>query len=241
MENQINERKMQIKLSTSPLSLNFNEYGITSILSWTGMTSCVLMMLVSLALLTIPTDIKPYMQAQGLCYQDYRQLFYAMYGVGAVLMASVLPLLPMFYLLRKRNVEKDVEGVMQILRSICYVQSGLELTVLAFTPVPIALWILAGAVLSIIFTSLKIHGIRSRNPKYIAVFITFQYLLYILGQLGMFIGGITLSATYSQIWIFLLAVLVMMCSTFIWIFDMGFIMTLNTILQEKDRSRSENA
>ena len=229
---------MQIRLSTSIFGLNFKVSSFTSFLSWTGMTSCVLMLLASLALLTIPTDIMPCMQAQGLRYQEYLPLFYTMYGLGAVLMASALPLLPMFYLLRKRNVEKDLEGVLQMLKIICYVQSGLELIVLVFTPVPMAMGILAGVVLSIFFISMKMHGIRTRNPKYIKAFIISQYILFILGLFGTFIVSIYISDTLSQFWIFLLAVVVMMCYTFIWIFNMGFIITLNTLLEEKDRSRN---
>merc|ERR1719322_599336 len=104
---------------------------------------------------------------------------------------------------------------------------------------PYEMWISIGTivlpVLFVIFTSLKIHGIRTKNPKYIKAFIIFQYTLYILCLIGMFIGGIYLSATHSQFWIFLLGVVFMMCSTFIWIFDMGFIITLNTLLEEKER------
>ena len=132
---------------------------------------------------------------------------------------------------------KDVEGVMQMLTIICYVQSGLEF--LAFFPfIPFGLLTLAGVVPSAIFTSLKIHGIRTKNPKYIKSFIIFQYTLYILVLIGMFIGSIYLSAFFSQFWIFLLSVVVMMCYTHIWIFDIGFITTLKTLLEEKDKPRN---
>ena len=236
MDNQVSGRRMQIRLSTSIFGLKFKVSSFISFMAWTGMTFCVLMILASLALLTIPTDVKP--SLPGGRYEENLPLFYTMYGLGAVLMASALPLLPMFYLLRKRNVEKDLEGVLQMLKIICYVQSGLELIVLVFTPVPMAMGILAGVVLSIFFISMKIHGIRTRNPKYIKAFIISQYILFILGLFGTFIVSIYISDTLSQFWIFLLAVVVMMCYTFIWIFEMGFIITLNTLLEEKDRSRN---
>ena len=130
-----------------------------------------------------------------------------------------------------------MEGVTQMLTILCYAQSGLELLT-AFPFIPFGLWTLAATFPSAFFTSLKIHGIRTRNPKYIKAFIIFQYTLYILGLLGMFVGSIYLSAFYSQFWIFLLGVMVMMYYTFIWIFDIGFIITLKTLLEEKDRFRN---
>ena len=54
--------------------------------------------------------------------------------------------------------------------------------------------------------------------------------------IGVLTASICLSVSLSQFWIFLLGVLVMMCFTFIWIFDMGFIITLYTMLEEKDRN-----
>jgi len=236
MDNQVSERRMQIRLSTSIFGVKFKVSSFISFMAWTGMTICVLMILASLALLTIPSDVKS--TIEGFRYQQNLPLFYTMYGLGAVLMALSLPLLTMYYLLRKRNVKKDVEGVMQMLKIICYVQSALELLTY-FSFIPFEMWISIGTivlpVLSAIFTSLKIHGIRTRKPKYIKAFIIFQYTLYILALIGMFIGSIYLSATMSHFWIFLLGVVFMMCSTFIWIFDMGFIITLNTLIEEKDR------
>merc|ERR1712048_1349788 len=170
----------------------------------------------SLALLTIPSDVKS--TIEGFRYQQNLPLFYTMYGLGAVLMALSLPLLTMYYLLRKRNVKKDVEGVMQMLKIICYVQSALELLTY-FSFIPFEMWISIGTIVLPVLSA----------------FIIFQYTLYILALIGMFIGSIYLSATMSHFWIFLLGVVFMMCSTFIWIFDMGFIITLNTLIEEKDR------
>ena len=236
MDNQVSGRRMQIRLSTSIFGLKFKVSSFISFMAWTGMTFCVLMILASLALLTIPTDGTFQLSLPDRRYEQNLPLFYTMYGLGAVLMAMSLPLLTMYYLLRKRNVEKDVKGVMQMLKIICYVQSVLELLTY-FSFIPFEMWISVGTivlpVLLVIFTSLKIHGIRTRNPKYIKAFIIFQYTLYILWLIGVFIGSIYFSATLSHFWIFLLAVVFMMCSTFIWIFDMGFIITLNTLLEEK--------
>ena len=242
MDNQVSGRRMQIRLSTSIFGLKFKVSSFISFMAWTGMTFCVLMILASLALLTLPTDVKP--SLPGHQYEQNLPIFYTMYGLGAVLMAMSLPLLTMYYLLRKRNVEKDVEGVMQMLKIICYVQSVLELLTY-FSFIPFEMWISVGTivlpVLLVIFTSLKIHGIRTRNPKYIKAFIIFQYTLYILWLIGVFIGSIYFSATLSHFWIFLLAVVFMMCSTFIWIFDMGFIITLNTLIEEKVSNSNSSA
>merc|ERR1712114_69554 len=92
-----------------------------------------------------------------------------------------------------------------------------------FPFIPFEMWISVGTIvlpiLLVIFTSLKIHGIRTRNPKYIKAVIIFQYTLYILWLIGVFIGSIYFSATLSHFWIF----------------DMGFIISLNTLLEEKER------
>ena len=94
------------------------------------MTFAVLMILASLALLTIPSDVKPLIQV--LRYQlflsdalpedfddQYQGLVYTMYGLGGALMAMSLTMFPMCYILRKRNMNKDTEGVLKMLKIIC--------------------------------------------------------------------------------------------------------------------------
>ena len=88
----------------------------------------------------------------------------------------------------------------------------------------------------VLFTSLKIHGIRTRNTKNIKAFIFLQYISFIVVLIGVLTGSIYLSVSLSQFWIFLLGVMVMMWFTFICIFDMGFIIILCTMLEEKDRN-----
>ena len=61
-------------------------------------------------------------------------------------------------------------------------------------------------------------------------------ITFIVVLIGVLTASICLSVSLSQFWIFLLGVMVMMCFTFIWIFDMGFIITLYTMLVEKDRN-----
>ena len=170
------------------------------------MTFAVLMILASLALLTIPSDVKPLMQV--LRYQlflsdalpedfddQYQGLVYTMYGLGGALLAISLSMFPMCYILRKRNMNKDTEGVLKMLKIICYV-----------------------------------------NTKYIKAFIFLQDISFIVVLIGVLTGSFYLSVSLSQFWIFLLGIMVMMCFTFIWIFDMGFIITLYTMLEEKERS-----
>lgn len=251
MENQSKERRLlETRLSTTVFGSKFKVSRFTSFLSWTGMILCVMMMIVSLALLTIPNDLKkkhPRFVDDPKDFESLNLLWFTMYGVGAVLMTLFLPLLKMCYVLRKRNVKKDVEGVMKILKIICYVGSGVELLII-FSLVAFVIWISTAMrssiatvsilinVLLVLITSLKIHGIRTKNPNYIKAFIIIQYIAYILVLIGGIGGSICLSAIFSQFWIFLLGVLFMMCSTFIWIFVMGFIITLNTLLAEKGRS-----
>merc|ERR1712112_732545 len=103
----------------------------------------------------------------------------------------------------------------KMLKIICIVGSGVELLII-FSLVALVIWISTAMRSSIATVSILIN-----------------VLLVLIGGIG---GSICLSAIFSQFWIFLLGVVVMMCSTFIWIFVMGFIITLNTLLAEKGRS-----
>ena len=151
---------MQIRLSTS----------------WTGVTFCVLMILVSLALL--PFQKKERGKGCGTLNENAEDYLFRAKWIRSF----DIPFIYSFWFA-------------DISRNNC-------------TPCP--------------FNYLGIHGIRTRNSKCIKAFII--YFLYILALIGMFIGSIYLSASFSQFWIFLLAVVSMMCYIFIWIFDMGFIM-----------------
>merc|ERR1712126_9947 len=261
------QRKMtdqikRMKLETKVLGFKFKVSRFTAFLAWTGMIACVMGMLVSLALLTIPTDVEPFMQA--LRYQlfindalpedfddQYKGVFFTIYGIGGALMAVSLPQLPMYYLLRKRNMKKDTEGVMKMLKVICYTKSVIDILTFPMDTNDlddkinngewsVQMWISVGGVASFaifaLFTFLKIHGIRTQNTRYIKAFIIFQYIVFTLVVTGVTVGSIYLSVITSQFWIFLLGVLVMMCWTFIFIFDMGTIITLNTIFDEQDRN-----
>ena len=85
--------------------------------------------------------------------------------------------------------------------------------------------------LLIIFASLKIHGIRTQNPKYVKAFIIFKYVLLTLFSIAV-IGICTYgSAILSQFWIFLLGVVVIFWVSFIWIFYTGFSITIHTIME----------
>ena len=90
MENQSKERRLlQTKLSTSVFGSKFKVSRFTSFLSWTGMILCVMMMIVSLALLTIPNDLKkkhPRFVDDPKDFEGLNLLWFTMYGVGAALM-----------------------------------------------------------------------------------------------------------------------------------------------------------
>jgi len=249
----------RMKLATTVLGFKFKVSRFTAFLAWTGMIACVMGMLVSLALLTIPTDVEPLMQA--LRYQlfindalpedfddQYKDVFFTMYGIGGALMAVSLPQLPMYYLLRKRNMKKDTEGVMKMLKVICYTKSVIDILTFPMDTnglddnnlESVQMWISVGGVaffaIFALFTFLKIHGIRTQNTRYIKAFIIFQYIVFTLIAIVVTVGSIYLSVITSQFWIFLLGVLVMMCWTFIFILDMGSIITLNTIFKVMDRN-----
>jgi len=255
--------KEKMRLSTPLFGFRFKVTRFTSFLSWTGMIFCVLMMIGSLALLTIPTDVQPWVSV--LSYRLFREggvlehardgpeifdrvcyaIAYFMYAYGGVLLALALTFFPMYFLLRKRNLEKDQAGVMKMLKIICYTKAGIIiffsfLGICAYTfnmthgigiTGPIGLGVIFYYLLLIIFASLKIHGIRTQNPRYVKAFIIFKYVLLTLFStlvIGICIYG---SAILSQFWIFLLGVVVIMWVSFLWIFYTGFSITIHTIME----------
>merc|ERR1712126_564087 len=169
-------------------------------------------------------------------------------------MGVSLPLLPMYYLLRKRNLKKEIEGVLKMLKIICYFQGGM--TILAFfstIPLDISdleelmanremeeMWvsiaILAFYAITVLFTFIEIHGIWTQNRRYVTAFIIFQYTSFAFIAAGVTAYFLYLSIILSQFWIFILGVLIVMCITFVYIFDMGPIITLNTFFGEKERN-----
>jgi len=254
--------KEKMRLSTPLFGFRFKVRRFTSFLSWTGMIFCVLMMIGSLALLTIPTDVKPWVSV--LRYQlftkepiqsshDHLRIFDILYGYtsifmytyGGVLLALALTFFPMYFLLRKRNLEKDQAGVMKMLKIICYTKAGIIiffsfLGICAYTfnmthgigiTGPIGMGVIFYYLLLITFASLKIHGIRTQNPRYVKAFIIFKYVLLTLFStlvIGICIYG---SAILSQFWIFLLGVVVIMWVSFLWICYTGFSITIHTIME----------
>jgi len=255
--------KEKMRLSTPVFGFRFKVTRFTSFLSWTGMIFCVLMMIGSLALLTIPTDVQRWVMflrdqlfTEGGVFEHARDgteifdrvcyaIAYFMYAYGGVLLALALTFFPMYFLLRKRNLEKDQAGVMKMLKIICYTKAGIIiffsfLGICAYTfnmthgigiTGPIGLGVIFYYLLLIIFASLKIHGIRTQNPRYIKAFIIFKYVLLTLFStlvIGICIYG---SAILSQFWIFLLGVVVIMWVSFLWIFYTGFSITIHTIME----------
>jgi len=253
--------KEKLRLSTPVLGFKFKVTRFTSFLSWTGMIFCVLMMIGSLALLTIPTDVEPFVNA--LRYELFteggllghardgprifdivcRVLAYTMYAYGGILLVLSLTFFPMYFLLRKRNMEKNQAGVMKMLKIICYVNAGI---MIFFSILGIMVYTfnitqgfgligpMAGIifyVLCLIFNSLKVHGIRTQNQKYVKAWIIFKYILLTLFTTAVIGVSIYGSAILSQFWIFLLSVLVVLWTSFLWIFYTGFAITLHTLME----------
>ena len=238
--------KEKMKLWTSIFGHKFKVSRFTSFLSWTRMTSAVLMILADHYIWCQATDA-----SLPEDFDDqYQGLVYTMYGLGGALLAISLSMFPMCYILRKRNMNKDTEGVLKMLKIICYVKSVIDILTFPLdtsglqekindgesVPIWIPITSISLFAIFVMFTSLKIHGIRTRNTKYIKAFIFLQYISFIVVLIGVLTGSIYLSVSLSQFWIFLLGIMVMMCFTFIWIFDMGFIIILCTMLEEKDRN-----
>merc|ERR1712126_446481 len=126
------QRKMtdqikRMKLETKVLGFKFKVSRFTAFLAWTGMIACVMGMLVSLALLTIPTDVEPFMQA--LRYQlfindalpedfddQYKDVFFTIWywrsfdGHVSTSVADVLPAQKEEHEEGYRGCHEDIEG-----------------------------------------------------------------------------------------------------------------------------------
>ena len=91
---------------------------------------------------------------------------------------------------------------------------------------------------TIVFTSLKIYGICTQQPKYIKMYIIFQYVLLALLSVAIIILSIYLLVYIHQhglpqVWVFLLGVLIVLSAIFIWIIYTGFSFLIHTLIAIK--------
>ena len=154
--------------------------GFVSFLAWTGMMFGVLGILFSLELFILPTDL----------VISYDFLFYIGGIVGILTSTSWLAL---SVVLRKRNGNKDFDGIRRILKIKCIITGSFEIILSILGIIVILLtWNLPnwnrisvdvinwfcglGFLLYFAFACFKIHGIRTDNNRYI-VFSLINFIL----------------------------------------------------------------
>ena len=174
-----------MKLEKYGFKLKTSEF--VSFLAWTGIMIGIVGILLSLELLIFPTDI----------VVSYDFLFY----IGGILgIFTSTTWLWLSVALRKRNVNKDFRGIIQVLKIKCCITGAFEiifsimgiiviiLTAVLVTSDHLGWFCGLGFLAYLAFACCKIHGIRTEHNRYINAYIVFKMFNFVLSvTLGMFI------------------------------------------------------
>jgi len=250
-----NQRKMERgELKLTRFGLGFKLTSFTSFLGWTGMFLYTLLGLVALAMLTLPTDLKDFIRGNlGTAYQEniYEAIANLMRGIGAVMLFISIAFFILNFFLRKKNKEKNLRGVTIILTVICCIGAALQIlllsaniifqlmvvgrvfTKLVFTYHGIISLIYSMA--SIVFLSLLLHGIRTKQSCFIKPFLVFQYCMIAFILSAVIIVSIVFASMMQHFWMVLLGAFTFIFLMFCYTFDMGFYITLHSIILANEK------
>ena len=243
------------EVSVSILGFEMNASRFTVILPWAGMISCcVPLMIAYMAFVTTSSD--PWSKYLHLNGRNSFNLVPGMVSTclnigGGVMMVISLIFYPKYFLLKN---EKDQEGAMKILRTICYIKGGITITIISsLLTVGIFVFFCTHAgyigstsvleltidhylgvflplLLSIttitIFYSLKINGVGTQESQHIEAFLDFKHFVLLLFTFLFSLVFSGLLIAHNQLWILLLGI----WATFLWIFYTSFSLTIFTIM-----------
>jgi len=160
-----------------------------SFLAWTGTMAGVLGILASLELFILLSDTFSY-SLPG----NQQTVFYVL---GVVALFTSVVGLALHLALRKRNVNKDFEGIKKILKIKCYITGTFEIissTMGLMAAILMAITtsdyqtpmeyinIIQGVIcfLYLVFASCKIHGVRKDNNSCINAYIVFKLINFVV-------------------------------------------------------------
>jgi hypothetical protein len=179
-----------LKLQKYGGGLNLKISDFVSFLAWTGTMAGVLGILASLELFILLSETFSY-------HLSGNQQTVVFYVLGAVSLFTSTVWLALHLALRKRNVNKDFEGIKNILKIKCYITGTFEIIcstmgLMAATLVAIAtsgyqtpmdyINIIEGVIcfLYLVFASCKIHGVRKDNNRCINSYIVFKLIIFVV-------------------------------------------------------------
>ena len=194
-----------MKLEKYGLGLKLKTSGFVSFLAWTGMMLGVLGILFSVEFFIHPSEtISPFYPVHPR--QPALDLDWMSYTVGVVGMFTSAVWLALHLALRKRNVDKDFQGIKKILKIKCYITGALEITtslmgITVFAVLAVLtseyprIQLLREGILFIflVFACCKVHGVRKDNNRLINSYILFKLIIYVV----FFAMGISLLVIFS--------------------------------------------
>ena len=225
-----------------PPGLKLKISGFVSFLAWTGMMAGVLGILFSAELFIHPTDTSSPYYPDRLSPFDYDWMVMS-YVVGVVGILSSAVWLALHLALRKRNLNKDFQGIKKILKIKCYITGAVEIianimgiiavilmailtddeiqTEYSYSYRSINILLVGSYFLYLVFACFKIHGVRKDNNRFINSYIVFKLILFVV----FFAVGIFLLAFSSGSGC-LLFIFCMILLSFVYIYYLGALVVL---------------
>merc|ERR1712024_99765 len=225
-----------LKLQKYGFGLKLKISGFVSFLAWTGILVSALGILTSMEFISDTKII-----SHGQPTTSY------VLGVVGILTSAVW--MGIHLTLRKRNLNKDFEGIKKILKIKCYITGSLEIVFstlgmmtilmymmvhydyLMFSTQSMLINITQGGIvfLDLVFACCKIHGVRKDNNRFINAYIVFKLVCLVASiALGIFslVYLQTLLQSSEKAEIFLIFGLVLIFFLFLYVYYMGALVVL---------------
>merc|ERR1719219_1075816 len=188
-EQKLNKENFYSFMKLDRFGFGLKATGFVSFLAWTGIVISVLVILFSVELLIVPTDVIAHIQSDS-DWSQYESDFSSLFYIGGVLglLGSAI-WLALHLVLRKRNVKKDFQGIRNILKIKCFIYGsfqiiisilGITACILLRPPYSTAWSVFISLIpglaylLLLIFSSCMVHGVRKENNKFIKSYIIFK-------------------------------------------------------------------
>ena len=178
--------------------------------------------------------------------------------IGAFILTIMIPYLAMWILLKNKTNNQDIPGIekigkiyryvsgsLEIIGSIVYIgmgivalvsilsRSGYKILTSAYIILGFKIGLVFGAAVYLIFSCLKIHGIRVEKNKLLGAYIGFRYVLFILSIIGL---AILYALNVNLNW----SALIVAFASFI--LDIGLTVILHSIRVDRENNAgTENA
>ena len=162
----------------------------------------------------------------------------ALYGAGSVLLVLSLGWAAAALLLLRRNRARDLAGVTSTLTTICCLEAAPALAMLGLAQAASrtveAAWLppLAATLLvvQIALESIKIFGIFTQRSLFTTVYLLIKYNLFGLKMLAVLVAAIVTAIEIKLFFLIPVGIFWMMVFTLLFTQEIGFILSLHTII-----------